>query len=162
MLLELTHTKLTSYWKTRKYTDRQKEPISYSYGNFLMKTRCQFTAFKHIISSCWWTLVYRCFNVVFGIACFFFVLFFLRQKTKKRISFSLKHLFNKIFNTFIVCIPTAWCTRLTNTQKWQFVKRKIFYEFLKNPFLQKLPTDFETRTKRPAEDKDCVFSDVDH
>ena len=57
-------------------------------------------------------------------------------------------------------IWTAWCTSLTNTQKLQFVKRRIFYEFLKNPFLEKLPTDFENRTKRPAEDKDCVFSDV--
>ena len=37
------------------------------------------------------------------------------------------------------------------------VRDRFFYEFLKNPFLEKLSTDFETRTTRPAEDKDYVF-----
>ena len=42
------------------------------------------------------------------------------------------------------------------------MKRNKFYEFLKNGIFRKLTTDFENRTKRQAEFKECVVLDVDY
>ena len=42
------------------------------------------------------------------------------------------------------------------------LKKRIFYDFLKNLSFRKLTTDFENRTKRQAETKACVLLDVNH
>ena len=44
----------------------------------------------------------------------------------------------------------------------RFVKKRKFYDFLKNRYFQKLTIDFENRTKRPAETRSCVVLDVDY
>ena len=63
----------------------------------------------------------------------------------------------------IVCMWTAWCTILKNTkQNLKILKKHIFYDFLKYRIFRKLITDFENRTKRQAETKECVVLDADH
>ena len=63
---------------------------------------------------------------------------------------------NQIFKQFIVHLTEEILKTL------QLLKRNIFYEFLKNLIFLKLTTDFDNRTKRHAETKECVFLDMDH
>ena len=51
-----------------------------------------------------------------------------------------------------------WKTLKTFT----FLKRRNFFDFLKNRIFRKLTTDFQNRTQRPANTKACVILDVDH
>ena len=47
-------------------------------------------------------------------------------------------------------------------KKFTFLKRRNFFDFLKNRIFRKLTTDFQNRTQRPADTKACVILDVDH
>ena len=42
----------------------------------------------------------------------------------------------------------------------QFLRRQNFYEFLKHRLFRNVTTDFENRTRRQADNKACLFLDV--
>ena len=80
---------------------------------------------------------------------------------RKNASFSRKKtFFRQIFNQFTVCMWSACCNRLKNTQKVE-ISDENFYKFLKNRIFQKLTTDLENRRKLQVETKTCVFLDMD-
>ena len=68
---------------------------------------------------------------------------------------------NQIFNKFIVCMWTARYTTMKNTQNVDMFEETDFLRFSQNHNFRKLTTDFENRTKRPAETKAYVVLDVD-
>ena len=55
---------------------------------------------------------------------------------------------------------TVRCTTLKTTKRVNIFEKTDFYNFLKTRNFRKLNTDFENRTKRPAETKACILLDV--
>ena len=58
-----------------------------------------------------------------------------KQKTKKTVKMHFyfgKVIFNRSFNQFIMCMSTAWCTRLKNTQNVTIFEEIDFFTNFSN------------------------------
>ena len=69
-----------------------------------------------------------------------------------------KSFFNKSFQPVICMHVNSVLYQIEKTlRKLKFLRRQIFYEFLKTAISEKVTTDFENRTKRKAETKHAPF-----
>ena len=105
-----------------------------------MKKRYQFTMFNHIIFACPRTLDYRSFKVVI-LQCLVF------WAKKRKTHFFKNYCSLAKFSTSSLCAcEQVGAPNNKTLKKVKFLKKRIFYDFLKSRNFQNLTKDFENRT----------------